>query len=381
MDARRIALVKPSALGDVVHALPVLTALRERFPAARITWVINSAYEPLVRYHPDLTDTLPFDRGVFRRGIWKAARHLASFAAELRRRQFDLVIDLQGLFRSGLMCLATGSPRRVGFADAREGSRYCYTHKVRAPGRDEVHAVDRNWAVAEWLGAGDGPKRFRVPVDAGEVQAARDELAGLPRPWVAVAAGAKWVTKRWPAGHFAELLRRTQARFGGTCLFVGTADDITLSLEVMRGLGTSGDPTPNPLPRGWRGLSPAPPSLGGQGAGGLGSCIRDLTGRTTLPRLAALLSLCDVMVGNDTGPLHLAAALGRPCVAPYTCTRVALHGPYTSMAGGVETRVPCAGSYLKTCDKMICMPELTPDRLWPRLAEVLDTWQRNSRSA
>ena len=87
------------------------------------------------------------------------------------------------------------------------------------------------------------------------------------------------------------------------------------------------------------------------------------------------------MVGNDTGPLHLAAALGRPCVAPYTCTRVAKHGPYTSLTGGVETSVHCAGSYRKTCGNMICMPELTPDRLWPRLSEVLDSWQHNSRSA
>jgi ADP-heptose:LPS heptosyltransferase len=94
-----------------------------------------------------------------------------------------------------------------------------------------------------------------------------------------------------------------------------------------------------------------------------------------------LLALSDVMVANDTGPLHLAAALGRPCVAPYTCTRVALHGPYTSMTGGVETSVPCRGSYLKQCNNMVCMADLTPDRLWGRLAEVLDAWQRNRRSA
>jgi ADP-heptose:LPS heptosyltransferase len=89
------------------------------------------------------------------------------------------------------------------------------------------------------------------------------------------------------------------------------------------------------------------------------------------------------MLGNDTGPLHLAAALGVPCVAPYLCTRGALHGPYTSMSGAVETRVACAGSYLKRCGNMVCMPELSPDRLWPALAEVLDAWQRNrtSRSA
>lgn len=343
---RRIAFLKPSALGDVVHALPVLTALRTRFPQARITWVINSAYEPLVKNHPDLTDTLPFDRGAFKKGVWKATRYAASFAAELRRRRFDLVIDLQGLLRTGLMCLATGSPVRVGFANAREGSRYAYTHQVRVPDASRIHAVERYWRVAEYLGAGGVPKRFRVPLDAAEVDAVRRELAELPRPRVAVAVGAKWVTKRWPAAHFAELLARAQAAFGGTALFVGTADDTAASLEVARHL----------------------------------SAARDFTGKTSLPRLAALLSRCDVMLANDTGPLHLAAALGVPSVAPYTCTKVALHGPYTSMTGGVETSVPCGGSYLKTCGNMVCMPELTPDRLWPRLAEVLDAWQRTHPS-
>src|SRR6188768_2060228 len=124
LDARRIALLKPSALGDIVHALPVLGALRVRFPHAHITWVVNSAYEPLVRNHPDLTDTLAFDRGAFKKGIWKSIRYAWSFGAELRRRRFDLVIDLQGLLRTGLMCLATGAPVRIGFANAREGSRY-----------------------------------------------------------------------------------------------------------------------------------------------------------------------------------------------------------------------------------------------------------------
>jgi len=345
-NPRRIALIKPSALGDIVHALPVLTALRRRFPTARITWVVNTAYEPLLRGHPDLTDTLPFDRGAFKRGLVESLRYAASFAAELRRRRFDLVVDLQGLLRSGLMCLASGAPVRVGFANAREGSRYAYTHKVRVPDADRIHAVDRYWRVAEFLGAGDRPKQFHVPLDRAEVEAVRADLAGLPRPWVAVAAGAKWVTKRWRPAYFAELLRRGQAAFGGTALFVGTADDTALSQEVARHLDG--------------------PS-------------RDLAGRTSLPRLTALLAECDLMLANDTGPLHLAAALGTPCVAPYTCTRVALHGPYTFPAGGVETRVPCRGSYRKACGNMVCLPELTPDRLWPVFAEVLDACRRTPR--
>ncbi len=348
IEARRIAIIKPSALGDIVHSLPVLTALRTRFPVARITWIVNSGYESLLTGHPDLTDTLPFNRGAL-----KGARALAtawSFATELRRRQFDLVIDMQGLLRSGLMAWASCAPVRVGFRNAREGSRYTYTHKLASPRADRAHAVDRMWAVAEAFGVGHLPKTFRVPLQPGELVAAQNELAALPRPWIAVAVGAKWLTKRWPVTHFAELLTRAQTHFGGSAVFIGASDDIALSQEVIANL---------------RG-----PAL-------------NLAGKTSLPRLAATLSLSDVMVGNDTGPLHLGAALGRPCVAPYTCTRVSRHGPYQQAANCVETTVACGGSYLKKCSNMICMPELTADRLWPRLAETLDTWQRahNSRSA
>ena len=291
VDARRIAIIKPSALGDIVHALPVLTALRHRFPTARITWVVNRSYESLLTGHPDLTDTLAFDRGAFR-GVRGAIATAWSFAMELRRRRFDLVIDMQGLLRSGLMAWVSGSPRRVGFMSAREGSRYAYTHKLKCPGRLGAHAVDRMWRVAEAFGVDDLPKVFRVPLQLAEVDAARNELSALPQPVITVAVGAKWVTKRWPAAHFAELLNRAHSHFGASAVFVGASEDTALSQQVLANL---------------RG-----PSL-------------DLTGRTSLPRLTATLSLADVMLGNDTGPLHLAAALGRPCVAPYLCTRVALH--------------------------------------------------------
>jgi lipopolysaccharide heptosyltransferase I len=349
MSARRIAIVKPSALGDIVHSLPVLTALRARFPAARITWVVNAGYEPLLAGHPDLTDTLPFDRGAMT-GARRAIRATLAFARELRRRRFDLVVDMQGLFRTGAMAWASGAPCRVGFANAREGSRYAYTHKIKSPALDAAHAVDRMWCVAEAFGVGHLPKTFRVPLRAEEVDAARRTLDDLPRPVIAVAVGAKWLTKRWPAAHFAEILNRAHAHFGGSCAFLGSGDDAALSRDVAARL---------------RG-----PAL-------------DLTGATALPRLAAVLSLADAVVGNDTGPLHLAAALGRPCVAPYLCTRVALHGPYSQASNCVETTVACGGSYLKKCGNMVCMPELTPDRLWPKLAETLETWRRThtSRSA
>jgi ADP-heptose:LPS heptosyltransferase len=102
---------------------------------------------------------------------------------------------------------------------------------------------------------------------------------------------------------------------------------------------------------------------------------------TSLPQLAAVLTQADVMLANDTGPLHLAAALDRPVVAPYTCTRVILNGPYGAETGAVESRVWCHGAYFKRCDRLECMAELTPDRLWPVLKGILIQWERTRRSA
>lgn len=344
---QRIAIIKPSALGDIVHALPVLTALRRRFPKSHITWVVNRSFEPLLAGHPHLNQTLEFERGAFRQGTAAACRYSLQFANLLRRQRFDLVIDLQGLLRTGLMTLATGSPRTVGFANAREGAARCYRERVPVPDADRIHAVDRYWRVAEYLGC-TGPIEFHVPISPGELDTVRQMLNPLPRPWLAVAVGARWVTKRWPAAHFGELLNKAQAHYGGTVLFLGTAEDQADSLTAA-----------SALPGPWR----------------------DLTGATTLPRLAALLHAADAMIANDTGPLHLAAALGTPCIAPYTCTKPVLHGPY-GQSGGVPSGVPCHGSYLKQCPiGLACFAELTPARLWPTLEGILAAWAARRQSA
>jgi lipopolysaccharide heptosyltransferase I len=346
--ASRICLIKPSALGDVVQTLPVLRALRRRYPDAYICWLINRIYEPLLAGHPDLDETLPFDRGATRYGPVRALASYVRVLRELRGRRFDLVIDLQGLLRSGLFTAATRARRRVGLGCAREGAAWFYTDVVPVADFSAIHAVDRYWLVAEALGAGDGPVEFRLPVGEPERAWVDEALRGCPRPWLAFGVGARWVTKRWPPGHFAALGRRAQARVGGTVVFVGGPDEV----ELARATGEQ-------LAGPWRNLS----------------------GRTTLPQLTALLAQVDAMVSNDTGPLHLAAALGRPIVAPYTCTRVALNGPYGQAAGAVETRVYCAGSYLRTCRRLDCMDELTPDRLWPALESVLRAWPSHSQPA
>ena len=348
MRARRIAFIKPSALGDIVHSFPTIHALRQRFPEAKITWVVNRTYEPLLVGHPSIDETLAFDRQRWKNGLRKNFVGLTDLVGQLRSRRFDLVVDLQGLLRSGLMSAATGAARRVGFENAREGARFFYTDRIAMPYGFDEHAVDRYWRVADAFGVGHLAKQFFVPVQDGARAWAIEQLRDCPRPLYAMSVGSRWRTKRWPPESFATLAQRAQRQFGGTAVFLGTADESALANQVANRLD--------------------------------GAC-RDLTGKTSLPQMAAVLENVDVMIANDSGPLHLAAALGRPVVAPYTCTKVRRHGPYGAFRGAVESTVWCQGSYLKKCDRLECITELGADRLWFFLHEILQRWVYNYRSA
>jgi lipopolysaccharide heptosyltransferase II len=347
----RIALIKPSALGDIAHALPVLHALRVRYPKAHITWIVNRAYEPLLADHPDLNATLPFDRGAGKRGWIAGAASFYGLLAHLRRERFDLAIDLQGLLRTGLMCWATGARRKLGLGAAREGARWFYTDVLTPPDasapQDEFryHAVDRYWMVAQAVGAADVPKRFHLPVAAPAREWAEQRLRPHPRPWVMINLGTRWETKRWPTASFSALFQQVHTRFGGTAILVGGADEQPLARAFLDHIPTA---------------------------------TLDLTGQSTLLQLVAVLARSDLVVSNDSGPLHLAVALGRPVVAPYTCTSPTRTGPYGQPDAAVLTEVACRCSYIKKCPRMICMSELTPQRLWPLVEARLQTWQRQS---
>src|SRR6202451_3503818 len=156
VDARRICIIKPSALGDVVQALPLLPVLRERFPAAHISWVISRALSELLEGHPDLDELIVFER----RGSWKDWRRLLT---QLRTSEFDLVFDLQGLFRTGIMMLATRAPLRVGLETAREGAQWGWHFAVPETGLDVAPHM-RYRRVAQALGLANLPLETRIPI-------------------------------------------------------------------------------------------------------------------------------------------------------------------------------------------------------------------------
>lgn len=338
IEPRRVALIKPSSLGDVVHALPVLGAMKRRWPSARFSWVIGRGLKSLVEGHPALDDLIVFERGAmgFRAGGLAAGWRLYR---ELRRHRFDLAIDLQGLLRSGLMAAATGAKARVGPAEGREGATAFYTHKI-STGPPGTHAVDRLLRIASAFGADVSEPEFVLPISDDDRRWAHELCAEVPRPRLVLNPGARWVTKRWPPASFASLARRAALVYRAGVIVVGALEDRSLADSVVAGLGDSVH-------------------------------TLDLCGRTSLMQLAAITEASDVFLSNDTGPLHLAAAAGARVLGIYTCTSPERTGPYGSQARTIRSGIWCAPSYLKRCDRLECFAELTPERVWPALDQAL----------
>jgi heptosyltransferase I len=297
--------------------------------------------------NPDLDEVIPFDRSRMKLSP-SGLSSISRFLLDLRRRRFDLTVDLQGLLRSGVMAWATGAPIRVGLADCREGSRHFATHLIPSTG-SETHAVDRLLRVTESFGADISQPRFGVAIGPEDREWARAALESVARPSLAINVGARWLTKRWPPRQFAKVARRAVQERGAGLVLVGAPEDRQLVDDLKDALG--------PI------------------------FALDLCGKTSLPQLAAVASEVNVFLSNDTGPLHLAAATGTKVVGVYTCTSPARTGPYGSNAVSVKSCVWCAPSFVKTCPRLECMLELTPERVWQAVAAQLDSGTSRLRIA
>jgi lipopolysaccharide heptosyltransferase II len=342
LDPRRICVIKPSALGDVVQALSVLGPLRQRFPSATVSWVVNRGLATLLEGHSRLDEVIPFER---RGGIGDAVGLLR----KLRARKFDLVIDLQGLLRTSLMTRATGAPVRVGLQTSREGAGRSCTAIIEGTGRD-VPARQRYMRIVEELFRDEpqataikalqtsGPE---IPLTAADRAHAAGLLRNTPRPLLALCPGAKWETKRWPAERFAELAVRAHREYAAAAVILGGPDESALCLDLEERLG---------------GLIPP-------------SAVTNLAGTTTVRQLAAVLEACTWAVTNDSGPMHLADAVGTPVLGVFTCTSPWLSGPPLDKHELLSTRTFCAAGYHKSCPmsgakRHACHNELDVDRAW-----------------
>jgi lipopolysaccharide heptosyltransferase II len=335
----KVLILKPSSLGDVVQALPVLRLIKLQHPDSEIFWWIESSLAPLLENDPDLTEVVRFDRKGWRMpwrwgDSWQRLRRL-------RAQRFDWVIDLQSLFRSGVVAWLVDGALTIGLDDPREGARGFYDVAVPRSSYD-THAVDWYLSVLPLLGVAVHRNFTWLPAQPRVASALRDKWHPDPGRWIALQPGARWSNKRWPLEYFIEATRRLTSMSADLrfAILGGTAD---------RELGDA--------------IASAAP----------GRCL-NLTGCTSLLEMIEWTRFCELMITNDTGPMHVAAALGKPVVATFGPTDPRRTGPYGQLNHVLQLKLPCVPCMKDSCDwerPLECLRALGPEAVVARVLELL----------
>jgi len=334
-EISRLLVVKTSSIGDVIHALPVVQAIREAAPHLTLGWVVRRRCADVLRGNPciDHLCVMP-DK--------PSLSELMALRGELRASRYDLALDMQGLLLSGLVTRLSGAPVRVGWDRNREANALFLTHPT-VPGKvRDRHEVDLLYGFAGALGVHAAHPEFTPqPYLAAEGAGRADEwLSVLPRPRIALNIGASRAYKRWPADRWASVAQALAAS-GQGLVFVGDKNDAEVVARIKSSL-TDG--------------------------------YVDLAGKTTLRELASVLAACDLLVTADTGPMHVAVAVGTPVVALFGATDPARHGPYG--ARNVVLHDPAPGAMAagkRPTDEAgaVCMARITPDDVLAAVAGEL----------
>lgn len=344
-----ILIVKMSALGDVIQALAVVDALKKGFPGCRLHWLVEEVAEPVVRSHPGVDRVLVSRRKQWPRHLrdprlWpKVISEVRALVAALRQR-YDLALDLQGLMKSGIWMSLTRAPRKVGIVPARERlSSLVLNELVEDPHR-ESHAVDRYLRLVEALGCPrTGPEPHFGIRPSQEARRRADELlisGGVPpeAPMVALVPGARWESKRWTVKGFASLGDMLAGSLGMQVLLVGSGEDSQINSMIC---------------------------------GAMTHKALDLSGRTDIQLLMAVLERAAVVVSTDSGPMHMAAALGTPVVALFGPTAPWRTGPYGKGHKVVRKDLPCSPCFKRRCPQRKCMAAIEVREVLHEVEQVL----------
>jgi heptosyltransferase I len=298
MPSPRILIVRLSAIGDVIQSMPIACALRERFPEAFLAWAVESHAGQLLQGHEALDEVITLPRGWLKSpgGVWRLRRRL-------RDLRFDVAVEAQGLTKAAILAWISGAPRRIGFGRpwGRELSRWFNTETVNTPG---PHIVERNLQLLRPLGIESPAARFMVPEHLRDRQTAEriighcETASGCScstRPFAMINAGAGWPSKLWPAERFAAVAAHLGTVWNLRTLVVWAGEaEMNIARQIVAGSERHAQLAP----------------------------------KTTLVELAALARRAKVFIGSDTGPLHLAAAVGTTCVGLYGPWPSDVHGPF-----------------------------------------------------
>ncbi|MCK8824295.1 lipopolysaccharide heptosyltransferase II [Fuchsiella alkaliacetigena] len=344
---KNILIVRLSAIGDVIHALPVANAVRESYPEAEITWIVERKAYDLVANNPHLNRVLLFPKESWKEEFKQAKRATLkkaySFLKGLKEYDFDLVLDLHGLFKSGIVTYFSRAPLRVGAADSKEGSRLFYNQLAEV--EPDLHKVERNLNLAREIGAESKVVTFDFAVAEKEVKKINSLLAKLPldfrAPWVAINPYTSWTSKNWPEEYYAQLTKRLIEELDCEVFLTGSPAD----REGVAGIRAR-----------------------------FNEKVYNLAGETNLKELTELYKRMNLFIGGDTGPMHLAAAVNTQVLALMGPTTPQTHGPYGNQHRVVRLEgLDCLECWDRSCEQeRACMEELSVEQVFRAVKDCLE---------
>ncbi len=331
---RAMLIVRLGALGDIIHTLPMAAALRARYPEAVIDWVVDER-------HQDLLDLVPMlnRRIVLRTRSASYAARLWELRGALRPQRYDIAIDAQGLLKSAVVARLSGAERVLGFSSGhlRERSAGLFYTERHDPGDGPAHVIHKNLGLAGALGADVAQVRFPLVAPSSATEDASPRGAA-DAPFVVLNPGAGWPNKQWPPARFSALARWLDDRAGLRSVVTWGPGDEALGRAVVEG----------------------------------GGGAAELSAPTTIPQLAGVLQRARLVVAGDTGPAHLAAALGTPVVGLYGPTNPARNGPWSRQDVAVSRFSHCRCAYQRQCRETVsCLDDVSLEDVTAAITERL----------
>jgi lipopolysaccharide heptosyltransferase I len=343
-----ILIVKLSALGDVVQTLPAFEALRNHYPGAHISWLVEEGASELLEYYPGLDEICVCQRKSWLKRLrqplfWPAVcLDIIRFSRRLRSRYYDLILDFQGLLKSAIWVGLARGGRKIGFEGTREGS-WMFLNERLPPYDPDRHALDRYLDLARYLGAEVGSVLVRDPWTPAEEHHFSNRLSQVTRngesSLIVCHSVSRWQTKLWPEAKFAKLATEMVERLRATIVFTGSAEDRGQIAALMDEAGGGG--------------------------------LYNWAGETNLRELAYLCKRAGVVISTDSGPMHLAAVLGTPVVALFGPTAPWRTGPYGNVHRVLRMDRDCSPCFQRSCEAVECMAAIEVNDVYQAVIEQL----------
>ena len=333
-DYKNILIIKMSSLGDVIHALPTLYAVRKNWPNAHITWAIHEQFESLLPGKPWVDDVIIIDKKQL-----KKPAYLWQLRKDLHSRHFDMTLDLQCIAKSAIVSLLSGAPETYGYWELREGSNL--VNKALVGEHKYDHVIERYLDTVRALGGDVEGVEFPMPAYVEAEKSVKHKLQshGVEDEYVVVVPGARWIVKEWPLLNFGELCIRL-CESGKKVVIAGAPDDAEKGAFIENYVKNKN--------------------------------LINLVGSTSMPELIELIRHCEIFISADTGPLHIANALKRPLIALFGTTSPKRTGPY----GGSHVHLIISPTSKATPEQPLvddpdCMAQIPVDAVWSVYEQVI----------